>query len=169
METHTEGRSAGERIEMKTQLKASRSRVWRAISDPQELGAWFGLRAEGPFVPGARVTGTIVPTTVDADVAKQQRQFEGTKFELLIERVEPERLFSFRWHPFAVERGFDYEAEPTTLVSLSLDDARDGVTLTVRESGFERLPAKRRAEAFAANQQGWATQLELIRKYLARS
>jgi uncharacterized protein YndB with AHSA1/START domain len=169
MELHTEGKTTGDRIEMATQLKASRARVWRAISDPQELGAWFGLRADGPFTPGATVTATIAPTTVDAEVAKEQRPFEGMKFEMIIERVEPERLFSFRWHPFAVDRGVDYEKEPTTLVALALDDTRDGVTLTVTESGFERLPANRRAAAFAANQQGWAKQLELIQRYLARS
>jgi uncharacterized protein YndB with AHSA1/START domain len=169
MELHTQGKETGDRIEARALLRASRSRVWRALADATEFGAWFGVRIDAPFTPGARITGTITPTTADAEVAKEQRQFEGLKFEMIIDRVEPERLLSFRWHPFAVDPAVDYSAEPTTLVTLALDETADGVVLTVTESGFERLPARRRAEAATANQQGWIKQMELIKKYLARS
>jgi len=169
MQLHTQGKPTDDRIETKALLRASRSRVWRAIADPQEFGAWFGVRLEGSFTPGARVTGTITPTTVDEEVAKEQRKYEGQKFEIVVDRVEPERLLSFRWHPFAVEPGADYDAEPTTLVTLTLEETRGGVTLTVTETGFERLPAARRASAQAANQQGWIKQMELVERYLARS
>lgn len=169
MELHTPETPLDDRIEARTFLRASRPRVWRAITDPQELGAWFGLRIEGPFTPGATVRGTITPTTVDPAVAAEQRKFEGMKFEMIVDRVEPERLFSFRWHPFAIESDKDYSAEPTTLVTFQLADKGDGVQLTLTETGFDRLPANRRAEALRANQQGWDKQMELIGKYLARS
>ena len=103
---------------------------------------------------------------MDAAVAAAQKEYEGFPVELIIEKVEPERLFSFRWHPFAIERDVDYSAEPATLVEFVLDDAPDGVLLTVSESGFERIPLARRAKAFTANEQGWAIQMKLIEAYL---
>jgi uncharacterized protein YndB with AHSA1/START domain len=113
--------------------------------------------------------GVIVPTTVDAEVAKAQKEYEGLPFEIVIEQIEPERLFSFRWHPFAVERGVDYSAEPMTLVAFALEEVADGVMLTVTESGFDRIPLARRAKAFTANEEGWGMVVTLIGKYLARS
>src|SRR5262245_8807107 len=156
-----------DRIEKKVLLRATRSRVWRAIVDPRELGAWFGMEVEGTFAPGTAVVATIKPTTVDPEVAKQQQAWAGTRFRMFIEQIEPERLFSFRWHPSAV--GLDVDpAEPTTLVTFELADAPDGVLLTITESGFDRIPLARRAKAFADNEQGWSMQVQLIGKYLAR-
>ena len=113
--------------------------------------------------------GVIVPTTVDADVAKAQKEYEGLAFEISIEQMEPERLFSFRWHPFAVEPNFDYSAEPTTLVEFILEQKTDGVLLTVTESGFDRIPLARRAKAFTANEGGWTMVMKLIEKHLAKA
>jgi len=160
-----------DRIEKKVLLRAPLARVWRAISDATEFGSWFGMRLEGPFAPGARVRGVIVPTTVDAEVAKMQEAHAhgAMQFEIFIEEVKPERLLSFRWHPYAVERGVDYSAEPTTLVVFALEEVADGVMLTVTESGFDRIPQARRAQAFKANEAGWAVQMTLIEKYLARA
>ncbi len=149
-------------------LRAPRARVWRALTDAQEFGSWFGMKLDGPFVQGKSVQGRIVPTTVDAEVAAHQKPYEGLLFELRVERLEPERLFSFRWHPSAVERGRDYSAEPTTLVSFELQEAPGGVLLTVTESGFDAIPLERRAAAFSSNEQGWAMQMKLIEKYLAQ-
>ncbi|HEY7981003.1 MAG TPA: SRPBCC family protein [Candidatus Eremiobacteraceae bacterium] len=157
------------RIEKNIILRASRDRVWRAITDASEFGSWFGMKLDGSFVPGAHIRGVIVPTTVDAEVAAAQKEYEGFPFEIIIEKVEPKRLFSFRWHPYAVERDVDYSAEPTTLVEFVLEDATDGVALTVTESGFERIPLARRAKAFTANEQGWTTVIALIEKYLAHA
>ena len=154
-------------VTKKVVLRASRARVWRAISDSAEFGSWFGMRVEGPFVAGTSVKGIITPTTVDNDVAQLQRSFEGLVFELRIVAVEPERLLSFRWHPHAVDREVDYSHEEPTLVSLLLEETSAGVLLTVTESGFDRIPPERRAKAFAANEAGWAKQCELIGKYLA--
>jgi uncharacterized protein YndB with AHSA1/START domain len=156
-----------DRIEKQVLLKAPRERVWRAISDAREFGSWFGLSVAGPFVAGERVTARIVPTTVDAEVAKTQQPYEGTAFELSIERMEPPRLFSFRWHPGAVEKGVDYSKEPTTLVEFALEEAPGGTLLTITESGFDRIPLARRARAFAGNEVGWSAQLKLIEKFLA--
>jgi uncharacterized protein YndB with AHSA1/START domain len=155
-----------DRIEKKVVLRASRARVWRALSDSREFGAWFGMRIDAPFAPGVVVKGAIAPTVADPEVAKLQKPYEGHPVELMIERVEPERLLSFRWHPFAIEKGVDYSSEPTTLVEFTLDDAEGGVLLTVTESGFDKLPSERRSKAFAANEGGWAHQLVLIGKYL---
>jgi uncharacterized protein YndB with AHSA1/START domain len=158
-----------DRIEKQVLLRAPHARVWRALTDAREFGAWFGMKFDGSFTPGARVPGVIVPTTVDAEVASAQRPFEGTPFEITIDRIEPERLFAFRWHPFAVEPGVDYSREPATLIEFLLEDVPDGVMLTVRESGFDRIPLERRAKAFAANEAGWAIQMRLIGKYLAEA
>ena len=158
-----------DRIKKTILLRASLQRVWRALSDSAEFGRWFGVRFEGPFAPGAVVRGVIVTTEVDAAVAKAQKEFEGMPFEITVERIEPERLFSFRWHPFAIDRGVDYSSEPTTLIVFSLEEVADGVRLTVTESGFDRIPLERRAKAFTANEQGWGVVVKLIEAYLVQA
>jgi uncharacterized protein YndB with AHSA1/START domain len=158
-----------DRIEKEVVLKAPLERVWRAISDAEEFGQWFGVRFDGPFVPGESVTGVITPTTVDDDVAKAQEPHAGKADTWQIIAVEPKRRLAFRWHPYAVESGVDYSAEPTTLVEFTLDEVADGVKLSIVESGFDAIPAERRASAFESNSEGWAAQTELVRKYLALS
>jgi uncharacterized protein YndB with AHSA1/START domain len=155
-----------DRIEKTILLKAPRSRVWRAITDTEQFGAWFGMRVDRPFAAGATVKATVVGTTVDAEVAKKQKQYEGTPFDMVIERVEPETLFSFRWHPGAP--GTDYAKEPMTLVEFKLAEAPGGVMLTVTESGFDQIPLERRAQAFSGNEEGWALVVNLIEKYVAK-
>jgi uncharacterized protein YndB with AHSA1/START domain len=156
-----------DRIEKNVLLRTSLARAWRALSDSAEFGTWFGVRFDGPFVAGAHLRGVVVPTTVDAEVAAAQKAYEGTPFEITIEQMEPERLFSFRWHPFAVEPGVDYSAEPTTLVVFLLEEVADGVQLRVTESGFDGIPVSRRARAFQANEGGWSMVVKLIEKYVA--
>jgi uncharacterized protein YndB with AHSA1/START domain len=159
-----------DRIEKQVVLRAPMDRVWRAISDSQEFGRWFGVRIDGPFVPGTSVTATITGTTVDEEVAEMQRPHAGAKATWQIVAVEPPRRFAYRWHPFAVEpdpENQDYAAEPTTLVEFTLSPTTDGVLLTIVESGFDAIPAARRSAAFEANSGGWAKQVELVRKYLA--
>jgi len=158
-----------DRIEKKIVLHAPRKRVWRALADSTEFGRWFGMKFDGPFVPGASLRGVIAPTTVNAEVAKAQKQYEGLPFDITIEQMEPERLFSFRWHPNAVERGVDYSAEPTTLVVFALEEAADGVLLTVTESGFDQIPLARRAKAFSANEGGWSVMVKVIEEYLGQA
>ena len=156
-----------DRIEKTILLRAPRTRVWRALTDAEEFGTWFGMTFDGPFTPGALRRGVIAPTTVDADVARAQQEYAGMPFEITIDRIEPERVFAFRWHPFAVERGVDYSGEPTTLVEFVLEADVSGTRLTVTESGFDQIPLARRAKAFTANEQGWAKVVGLIEKYLA--
>lgn len=148
-------------------LRAPVDRVWRAISRAEEFGRWFGVRFEAAFAAGTHVSGVIVPTTVDPDVAAGQKPYEGRRFDITVERIEPMRHFSFRWHPFAVDPGVDYSGEPTTLVTFELEEVADGTRLTITESGFEAIPLERRAQAFEMNKQGWAMQATLIEKYLA--
>jgi len=144
-----------DRIEKTIFLRAPRSRVWRAIAKAEEFGTWFGAKLESGFAPGARVTGRI--TTPG---------YEHVIMDITIERVDPERLLSLRWHPYAIEPGVDYSGEPTTLVEFRLEEAPGGTRLTVTESGFDRIPVSRRAEAFRMNDQGWAEQMKNIERYV---
>jgi uncharacterized protein YndB with AHSA1/START domain len=158
-----------DRIQKKILLKAPLARVWRALSDSTEFGTWFGMRFDGPFEPGTKMTGAIVPTKVNADVAKGQQKYEGLPIEITIEQMEPERLLSFRWHPGAVDPKVDYSREPTTLVVFTLEQVPDGVLLTVTETGFDQIPLARRAQTFASNEQGWAIQMTLIEAYVVQT
>ncbi len=155
-----------DRIEKKVLLRAPRERVWRAVSDAAEFGRWFGARLDGPFVAGRTLRARIVPTEADADIAEQQKPYEGMEFEIRVEQVEPMRRLAFRWHPGAVE-AIDAANDPTTLVTFELTDAPGGVLLTIVESGFDGIPLARRAQAFKENEGGWEAQTRLIEKYLA--
>jgi uncharacterized protein YndB with AHSA1/START domain len=145
-----------DRIEQKRLLPAPLSRVWRALSNASEFGAWFGMRLEGAFEPGARVTGKILTPGHEHCIVEMQ-----------IERMETEKLFSYRWHPYAIDPKADYSAEPMTLVELKLEPAPGGTQLTVVESGFDRIPLARRAEAFRMNEGGWAAQIKNIERYVS--
>ena len=147
-------------------LKASRERVWRAIGDAAEFGKWFGIRFDAPFVQGGRLTGRIVPTIADPEVARLQKPHEGKKCDITIERIQPLHVLSFRWHPYDIDPNVDHSTEPTTLVEFVLEDKPGGTLLTITESGFESIPIERRAQAFKANAGGWEHQTKLIQKYL---
>ena len=145
-----------DRIEKEIVLRAPQSRVWSALANAEQFGAWFGMKLEGDFAPGGRVRGRIaLPGHGDVTV------------ELAIERMDPESRMSYRWHPYAVESGVDYSTEPTTLVEFQLEEVAEGTRLTVVESGFDRIPTARRAEAFHMNDAGWAEQLQNIARYVA--
>jgi uncharacterized protein YndB with AHSA1/START domain len=147
-------------------LRATRERVWQAISDHTAFGTWFGVEIDGPFIAGQEAVGRIVPTKVDPAVARLQEPYRGAAFRIMIERIEPMRLFSFRWHPFAIDQAQSYENEPMTLVSFALEDVEGGVRLTITESGFDQLPVARRDSAWKANDGGWAHQTRLIERYV---
>jgi Activator of Hsp90 ATPase homolog 1-like protein len=152
-------------IEKKILLRAPLKRVWRALADSGEFGTWFGMRFNGPFAPGAIMNGVIVPTSVNKDVARRRNSSKGRPLKSP-SNSEPERLFSFRWHPGAVDPGIDYSVEPTTLVTFRLEQVADRV-LTVTETGFDRIPLARRATAFTPNEQGFSAVINLIAEYLA--
>ena len=158
-----------DRIEKKVLLHAPLKRVWSALSDSREFGTWFGMKFDGSFRPGALMRGVIVPTKVNEDVAKAQKEYEGMPVEITIEKMEPERLFSFRWHPYAIDKGVDYSAEPTTLIEFVIEQKKDGVLLTVTESGFDQIPLTRRVKAFTANEEGWGMVVKLIKEYFVRA
>ena len=145
-----------DRIEKEILLRAPRSRVWKALTDAGEFGAWFRVKLENAFVPGERTKGRIT-----------HPGYEHVMMEVLVERMEPEELFSFRWHPYAIEPGVDYSSEPMTLVVFRLEEAPGGTRLKVVESGFDRIPAARRNEAFRMNDQGWTEQLKNIERHVA--
>jgi uncharacterized protein YndB with AHSA1/START domain len=158
-----------DRIEKKILLRAPIKRVWAALSDSTKFGHWFGTKFDGPFVPGKKITGVIVPTGVNQEVARSQKKYEGLPIDMYIEKMQPERLFSFRWHPNATERDFDYSIEPTTLVVFTLEQVPEGVMLTVTESGFDQIPLPRRAQAFSSNDKGWGIVVTMIEEYLVRT
>ena len=148
--------SSTDRIEKKILLRAPRSRVWRALTDAREFGAWFRVDLEGAFAEGATVRGRIT-----------HPGYEHLTMEMMIERIEPERLFSYRWHPYAVRTDVDYSAEPTTLVEFSLEETSAGTLLTIVESGFDRIPSDRRAEALRMNDGGWSEQIKNIERHVS--
>ena len=138
-------------------LKAPRSRVWRALSEAEEFGSWFGVDFKGKaFVAGKRVQGQIT-----------YPGYEHIVMEVWVERVIPEKLLSWRWHPAAIDPAVDYSQEPTTLVVFELDEGDGGTLLTVVESGFDKIPAARRATAFRMNTSGWDEQMKNIAKHVA--
>ena len=143
-------------IEKQIELRAPVSRVWRALTDYREFGEWFRVKLEGPFLPGQTARGRIT-----------YPGYEHLEFEIVIQEMEPERLFSYCWHPYAIDPKTDYSAEKPTLVEFKLEETEGGTLLTVTESGFEKIPANRRAEAFRMNEGGWEAQLGNIEKYLA--
>lgn len=147
--------SNADRIEKQVVLKAPLARVWRALTDAKEFGAWFRVNLDGQFTAGKRIRGRIT-----------YPGYEHVTMEVTVEKMETERLFSFRWHPAAVEAKVDYASEPTTLVEFRLEKQGDGTLLTVVESGFDGIPASRRSEALRMNSEGWATQMENIRKHV---
>ncbi len=144
-----------DRIERTIELRAPVSRVWRALTDHEEFGTWFRVRLEGPFVPGQVSRGHIT-----------YPGYEHLRWEAVVQRMEPERLFSFTWHPYAADSDADYSAEPPTLVEFSLEKTADGTLLRIVESGFDKLPASRRDEAFRMNERGWGTQLDNISRHV---
>jgi uncharacterized protein YndB with AHSA1/START domain len=154
--TRTAAAPSSDRIEKLVDLDAPRSRVWRALTDYTQFNQWFGVSLTAPFTAGTAVSGKL---TI--------RNYDHLTLTIWIESMEPERFFSFRWHPYAVEDGVDYSAEPTTLVTFTLEDAGAGTRLTIVESGFDAIPESRRAKAFSMNERGWNGQAENIRKFLS--
>ena len=149
--------SAGtDRIEKRVEIRAPRSRVWRAITTAQEFGTWFRVNLQDPFTEGATIRGKIT-----------HPGYEHVTMEMMIERIDPERYFSYRWHPYAVDPAADYSAEPTTLVEFILEETGGGTAVTIVESGFDRIPLARRAEAFRMNDKGWAGQIGNLARHVA--
>ena len=161
--------AVSDRIEKEVLLRAPLSRVWEALTNAGQFGRWFGVKLDGQFKAGTQIRGTITPTTVDPEVARMQQPYEGMKFDIVIERIEPKKVFSFRWHPFGVDPKVDYSVEPMTLVEFTLQELPEGVRLRVTESGFDKIPIERRAAAFNANEGGWAKQMELVQKYVEKA
>jgi len=145
-----------DRIEQRVVLRAARTRVWRAITNAEEFGTWFRVKLEGAFTEGRPIRGKI---TIPG--------YEHVTMEMLVEHIDPERYFSYRWHPYAIDPGADYSAEATTLVEFNLEEIDGGTAVTIVESGFDRIPLARRAEAFRMNDQGWAGQIKKLAQYVA--
>jgi len=146
-----------DRIEKTVELAAPVSRVWRALTDHNEFGTWFRVRLEGPFAPGQVSRGHIT-----------YPGYEHLRWEAVVQKMEPERLFSFTWHPYAVDPKANYSEEPPALVEFTLEKTATGTLLRVVESGFSKLPEQRRDLAFRMNDGGWATQMANIAKHVGQ-
>ena len=149
---------ADDRIEKQIELKAPLSRVWRALTDYREFGEWFRVKLEGPFVEGQVARGQVL-----------HPGYEHVVWQAVVQRIEPERLFSFTWHPYAVDPKVDYSTETPTLVEFRLEKSVDGTLLKLTESGFDKIPAGRRAEAFLRNGNGWTAQMKNIESYVTQN
>jgi uncharacterized protein YndB with AHSA1/START domain len=146
-----------DRIEKRIEVEAPVSRVWRALTDYREFGQWSRVKLEGPFVPGQTTRGHIT-----------YPGYEYLKMEVVVQKIEPERLFSYTWHPYAVDPNKDYSQEPSTLVEFRLEETPTGTLLVVTESGFDKIPSERRLEAFRMNDGGWSIQMQNIEAYVAQ-
>lgn len=146
-----------DRIEKRIELDASTSRVWRALTDYREFGEWFGVELDGPFEPGQVSRGRVT-----------NPGYEHVKWEVVVQAMEPERLFSFTWHPHALDPEIDYSQEPQTLVEFRLEHTGNGTLVRLTESGFDKLPRARRDVAFSSNEGGWTSQMKNIESYIAR-
>lgn len=142
-------------IEKEIVLRAPRSRVWSAIADAEKFGQWFGMTFDGAFEPGKQMNGKF-----------SNPKYAHLTLQMTVVDIEPETLFSYRWHPGAMDPTVDYSQEPTTLIEFHLAETDGGTKLTVIESGFDQIPEWRRAEAFKMNSGGWTSQVENIRKYV---
>jgi len=151
-------KSNTDRIEKRIELKAPVTRVWRALTDHHEFSKWFEVNLEGPFVPGKTTRGRIT-----------YPGYEHVVMEVVVQKMEPERLFSFRWHPGAVDPKVDYSKEPPTLVEFRLEPTSDGTLLRLSESGFDAIPAARRAEAFRMNDGGWTEQVKNLEAHVTKN
>jgi uncharacterized protein YndB with AHSA1/START domain len=145
-----------DRIEKQIELKAPVARVWRALTDHHEFGRWFRVKLERPFVPGQTSRGNIT-----------YPGYEHVVWEAVVVSMEPERLFSFTWHPYAIDPKVDYSKEASTLVEFRLEKTAGGTLLTLTESGFDKIPAGRRPEAFRMNEGGWSEQMKNIERHVA--
>ena len=146
-----------DRIEKSIELKAPASRVWRALTDYREFGEWFRVKLESPFAPGQVSRGQIT-----------HPGYEHIIMEVVVQKIEPETLFSYTWHPYAVDPKIDYSNEPPTLVEFRLEKTPTGSLLHIAESGFDKLPSHRRLEAFRMNDGGWTQQLKNIESHVAK-
>ena len=147
-----------DRIEKRIEIAAPVSRVWNALTDSRQFGEWFLVKMDGPFVAGKPVAGQIT-----------HPGYEHVRMEVVVKAIEPQTLFSFTWHPYAVDPNVDYSQEESTLIEFRLQPSPGGALLTVTESGFDKVPAERRAEALLRNDSGWAQQMKNIQAYVTKA
>jgi uncharacterized protein YndB with AHSA1/START domain len=146
-----------DRIEKQVEIRAPVERVWRALTDHEEFGAWFRVKLDGPFIPGQPSSGHIT-----------HPGYEHVRWNATVVNMDSPRLFSFTWHPYGIDPDVDYSQETPTLVEFRLEPTAGGTRLSVTESGFDKIPAHRRDEAFRMNEGGWAAQMENVRAHVER-
>lgn len=145
-------------IEKSVEIAAPAARVWRALTDSAEFGAWFGVRLSEPFKAGEESSGPSLA-----------QGFENVTWRAVIQAIDPEQYFAFTWHPFAVDPKTDYSEEVPTLVEFRLQPSPSGGTFVqLTECGFNDLPEHRRELAWTNHEKGWARQLSNVADYVAQ-
>ncbi len=139
-----------DRIQKQVELEAPIERVWQAISDPQEFGAWFRVRLDGPFELGAVQTGRIT-----------YPGYEHIGWKARVVALEPPHRLAFEW-PHMDDQQEVQEDWPWTLVEFRLEPHQGGTRVTITESGFDRLPAEVRDNNYRQNERGWEEQTRNI-------
>ena len=147
-----------DRIEKRIEIAATTAHVWRALTDSRQFGEWFHVKMDGPFVAGEPVSGQLT-----------HPKYEHLRMEIVVKAIQPETYFSYTWHPYAVDPKVDYSQETPTLVEFRLEPTAGGTVLTVTESGFDKIPPARRAEAFRMNSGGWEQQMKNIQAYVDKT
>jgi uncharacterized protein YndB with AHSA1/START domain len=146
-----------DKIETQIELNAPISKVWKALTDYEQFGEWFRVKLEAPFEIGKAARGHIT-----------YPGYEHYKWEAVVQKMDHEKLFSFTWHPYAVDQKHDYSKEPPTLVEFKIEETSTGTLLTLTESGFSKIPIERRAEAFRMNSNGWTEQMKNIEAHVSQ-
>jgi uncharacterized protein YndB with AHSA1/START domain len=157
---------AEERIVKNVIIRAPRERVWKALTDSQEFGRWFGAQFDGPFVAGRSVRGRIAPSEVATPEEIASHPYLGKPMVFQIERIEPPHRFSYRWQPLEGRDNPETFNGPSTLVEFTLDETNEGTRLTVTESGFSSIPTARRKSAYESHEGGWSVQVQRVRVHI---
>ncbi len=143
-------------IERQIEIKAPMAKVFLALTDSKQFGQWFKVKLDGPFVAGKTTTGMNL-----------SKGFE-MPMQFIIREIKPETYFSYSWTPFPMDRTIDYSKEEPTLVEFFLSTSSKGTLVKVKESGFDKITASRRAKAFEMHSGGWEAQLQNIEAFLAK-
>jgi uncharacterized protein YndB with AHSA1/START domain len=146
------------RIEKQIEIAAPVSRVWQALTDSSQFSQWFTVTMEGPFLAGQPVTGKCTG-----------RGYEHVRLQIVVQEIKPETYFSYKWHPYALDTTKDYSQETPTLVEFHLSEIPSGTLLAVTESGFDKLPQERYADALRMNTRGWEQQMNNINSYVSKT
>jgi uncharacterized protein YndB with AHSA1/START domain len=146
------------RIDRAIEIAAPPERVWRALTDPAELSAWFQVTIEGHLAPGSEVWMTSVhPGHV------------GQRFKVSVVEMTPPSRVIWQWHAGEIDPAIDYSREPQTTVTFTLTPTEGGTRLQLEETGFDAIALERRAKVYGDNSQGWSEVLVWLQRHVEKA